>query len=211
VEPPRESLIYKPASIVERLPLDKMFGKVRPLEVELGAGDGSFIAAYAAAHRETNFIGVERLLGRLRKIDRKGLRARLDNLRLIRLEATYIVQYLLPPESVRAFHVYFPDPWPKRRHWKNRLITPSFVEILQRALVPDGTVHLRTDDKPYFQQMVESFADNANFQKTETPTELLEFTTDFERTFHQRGISRNEATYTLNSPAHSHDRGITAA
>jgi tRNA (guanine-N7-)-methyltransferase len=195
VEPARETLIYKPVSIVDRLPLDSMFGVQRPLEVELGAGDGSFLAAYATAHRETNFIGIERLLGRLRKIDRKGQRAHLDNLRLLRLEAAYFAQYLLPPGSIRAFHIYFPDPWPKRRHWKNRLITPTFVEVLKRALAPGSTVHLRTDDQPYFEQMLGSFSSHADFDKIDTPPELLQFTTDFERGFQQRGISRNEVSY----------------
>jgi tRNA (guanine-N7-)-methyltransferase len=189
------SLIYKPASIVERLNLRELFAAERPLEVELGAGDGSFLAAWAGAHRDRNFIGVERLLGRIRKIDRKGQRAGLDNLRLIRLEAGYVAQYLIPAESVRAFHIYFPDPWPKRRHWKHRLINPAFVEVLRAALAPGGVVYLRTDNEPYFAQMLESFAGSPNFQKIETPPDLLAFTTDFERGFHQQGIPTRHASY----------------
>ncbi|HEV8544403.1 MAG TPA: tRNA (guanosine(46)-N7)-methyltransferase TrmB [Verrucomicrobiae bacterium] len=182
---------------MDRLPLDTMFGAQRPIEVELGAGDGSFLIAYASAHRDINFIGVERLLGRLRKIDRKGQRANLENLRLLRMEASYVAQFLLLPGSAKAFHIYFPDPWPKRRHWKNRLITPGFVEVLKRAMVPGGTVHLRTDDRPYFDQMLEVFSGNPNFEKIHTPPELLRFITDFERSFQERGISRNEVSYRL--------------
>lgn len=189
------ALIFKPGSIVTPLPLAELFPVQRPVEVELGAGDGSFLAAYAAARRDVNFLGVERLLGRLRKIDRKGQRAGLDNLRLVRIEASYLARYLLPKASVRAFHIYFPDPWPKRRHWKNRLITPEFTEILRAALEPEGTVYLRTDDLPYFTQMIESFAGNSSFARVETPPELLAFTTDFERGFQKRGIGTNHASY----------------
>lgn len=188
-------LIHRPASIVEPLAIEKMFPASQPLEVEIGAGDGSFLAAYAAAHPEINFLGVERLLGRLRKIDKKGRRAGLKNLRLLRIEAAYLAQFLLPPGTVRAFHIYFPDPWPKRRHWKNRLINEEFAETLRKALIPGGRVYLRTDDVPYFTQMLRSFDAHPRFQKIETPDDLLAFKTDFERGFAQRGVSTRQASY----------------
>ncbi len=190
-----ESLIVPLASIIEPLPLAKLFPVERPVEVELGAGDGSFLAAYARAHPDRNFIGVERLLGRLRKIDRKGRRAGLDNLRLFRIEADYITRYLLPKGSVSAIHIYFPDPWPKRRHWKNRLIQESFVNALLPALQPGGHAYVRTDDRPYFDQMLASFAAAPGFQRVDTPPDLLGFITDFERGFQARGISTCHASY----------------
>lgn len=193
--PAADSLICIPASYIEPFRFAEIFPAGQPLEVELGAGDGSFIAAYAAAHPGRNFLAVERLLGRLRKIDRKGRRAGLRNLRLVRLEAAYLVQYLLPAASVEAFHIYFPDPWPKRRHWKNRLITPEFAESLRKALRPGGVVNLRTDNQDYFDQMLRSFDGHAGFEKVETPAPLLEFVTDFEREFHKRGIPTLHATY----------------
>ena len=188
-------LIYRPASIVEALPLAEIFPARQPLEIELGAGDGSFLAKFAQAHPETNFIGLERLLGRLRKIDRKGRRANLTNLRLMRLEASYFVQYLLPGESTQAIHIYFPDPWPKRRHWKNRLINEAFAELARRVLANGGVVYLRTDDTPYFEQMIRSFSGNPHYQKAESPPELLAFQTDFERGFQQRGIPTLHAAF----------------
>ena len=191
-------LIYRPTSILDRLPLDELFPNAQPLEVELGAGDGSFLAAYAEAQLKRNFLGVERLLGRLRKIERKARRAGLTNLRLVRIEANYLTQYLLPRESVHAMHIYFPDPWPKRRHWKNRLIDSGFTEVLRRALVPGGMVFLRTDDAPYFEQMLNSFAANPAFERCETPQELLAIKTDFERGFHQRGVATLHAAYRKN-------------
>lgn len=189
------SLIVPLTNIIHPLPVQAFFPIERPLQVELGAGDGSFLAAYAKAHPEWNFIGVERLLGRLRKIEKKSKRAGLDNVRLFRIEAEYFTRYLLPAASIEALHIYFPDPWPKRRHWKNRLINLEFTRMAHRVLKSHGVVYLRTDDRPYFDQMLESFAANSAFEKIETPPELLAFVTDFERNFHARGISTLHAAY----------------
>src|SRR5207247_9414061 len=134
------------------------------------------------------FLAVERLLGRLRKIDRKGLRAGLANLRLVRMEASYLLEYLLPPESVHALHVYFPDPWPKRKHRKNRLVNARFTELASQALTPGGTVYLRTDDPDYFAQMTLVFAENSEFVLSETPADLREIITDFEKDFRDQGV-----------------------
>src|SRR5256885_872759 len=154
----RCSLVYRPLSITERLNITALFPVIQPLEVELGCGDGSFLAEYAARHPERNFIGIERLLGRMRKLDRKGRRAGLTNLRGVRIESAYFVEYLLPPHSISALHIYFPDPWPKRKHWKNRLINERFPDLARPALVPGGTVYLRTDHEDYFEQMKTVFA-----------------------------------------------------
>ena len=193
-------LIHRPASIVEQLELAALFPAAQPLEVELGSGDGSFLAQWAALRRDTNFLGVERLLGRLRKIDRKGRRAELTNLRLVRIEAAYFLEFLLPPHSARAIHVYFPDPWPKRKHRKNRLINETFTEIAARALAPGGTVFLRTDDADYFAQMNTVFGANPKFRAAETPVELSATLTDFERTFHARGVPTLRAAFRIVQP-----------
>ena len=193
----RPSLIYKIPSIVERLDLAQLFSKGQPLEVELGSGDGSFLVNYAKAHPEQNFLGVERLLGRLRKLDRKGRRAGLANLRGIRIESAYFLEYLLPPQSATALHVYFPDPWPKRKHRKNRLIDARFTELAQQSLAQGGVVYLRTDDEDYFSQMVTVFAVNSAFRLVETPESLSAVLTDFERNFHARGVATRRAAYRL--------------
>lgn len=191
------SLIYRPESITERLNPSQLFPRAQPLEVELGSGDGSFIAQWAKLHPERNFIAVERLLGRLRKIDRKGRRAGLTNLRAMRLEAWYVVEYLLQPGTVNAIHIYFPDPWPKRKHRKNRLVNDAFTETAARALAPGGVVYLRTDDQDYYKQMVTVFDPNTKFVKVETPDELSKVVTDFEREFHKREVPTLSAAYRL--------------
>ncbi|MFM8357976.1 MAG: tRNA (guanine(46)-N(7))-methyltransferase TrmB, partial [Verrucomicrobiota bacterium] len=157
--PALESLVLRP-SIVERLDFAAVFGRGGPVELELGAGDGSFVLRAAAAAPERNFLAVERLLGRLRKIDRKGRRAGLANLRALRLEAAYVLRWMIPPGSLAGLHIYFPDPWPKRRHWKRRLVNAEFTGWAAEALEPGGTVYVRTDDAPYFAQMTAVFGGN---------------------------------------------------
>ena len=190
-----ESLLYRLPSILERIELAKMFAKVQPLEVELGSGDGSFLAEYARLHPERNFIGVERLLGRMRKLERKGLRAGLTNLRAIRIESSYFLEYLLPVHSAAAVHVYFPDPWPKRKHRRHRLINERFPALAHQALAPGGRVYLRTDDENYFEQMVAVFAVSPVFRQVETPSDLSSLLTDFEKDFQARGVKTLRAAY----------------
>jgi tRNA (guanine-N7-)-methyltransferase len=191
----QENLVMRLSSIVERLDLAELFQKTQPLEVELGCGDASFLVEYARRNPERNFIGVERLLGRISKLDRKGRRAGLTNLRGVRIESSYFLQYLLPPHSASAFHIYFPDPWPKKKHRKHRLINEGFPALARATLAPGGLVYLRTDDADYFAQMIEVFDASKEFQKIETLVELAEVLTDFEREFNARGIPTLRAAY----------------
>ena len=191
------NLVYELPSIVERVDLTRVFAKSQPLEVELGCGDASFLAEYAEWHPERNFIGVERLLGRIRKLDRKGRRVGLTNLRGVRIESAYFLEWLLPPHSASALHVYFPDPWPKKKHRKNRLINERFPELARAALAPVGVVYLRTDDADYFEQMQAVIAANAAFQPVETPPNLAGLPTDFETDFLAKGIKTLRAAFQL--------------
>ena len=193
------NLVVELRSIVEPLALEELFPSPQPLEVELGCGDASFQVEWAQRHSERNFIGVERLLGRIAKLDRKGRRAGLKNLRGVRVESTYFLQYLLPPHCASAIHIYFPDPWPKKRHHKNRLVNEGFPALAAAALVPGGTVFLRTDDAPYFAQMTEVFDAAKQFKEIETPHDLAESLTDFEKDFRAKGIKTLRAAYQLAS------------
>jgi tRNA (guanine-N7-)-methyltransferase len=193
----QKNLVVQLRSIVEPLTLAELFPKPQPLEVELGCGDASFLVEFARRNPERNFIGVERLLGRIQKLDRKSRRAGLANLRGVRIESSYFLQFLLPPHSAAALHIYFPDPWPKKKHRKHRLIGGNFPALARAALASGGAVYLRTDDADYFQQMTEVFAASRDFQKIETPVELAELTTDFERDFNSKGIQTLRAAYQL--------------
>jgi len=184
-------------SFVQRLNLDPLFPKGQPLEVELGSGDGSFLTQYAGLRRDRNFIGVERLLGRLRKTERKCNRLGLTNVRLVRIEASYFLEYLLPGKSAEAVHIYFPDPWPKRKHRKNRLVNTRFPQLAQAALVAGGCVYLRTDDEDYFTEMKRVFGARTDFKEIATPEEMAGVLTDFERGFLKRGVQTLRAAWQL--------------
>jgi tRNA (guanine-N7-)-methyltransferase len=167
------------------------------LEVELGCGDASFLVEYARQNPRTNFVGVERLLGRIQKLDRKGRRLALQNLRGVRIESAYFLKFLLPAGLARALHIYFPDPWPKKKHRHHRLVADGFPALARTALQSGGVVFLRTDDADYFQQMNEVFGAAPFFEPVTTPAALAEVTTDFERDFNAQGIPTLRAAFRL--------------
>lgn len=187
--------VYRLPSILERIEPAKLFPQVQTLEVELGSGDGTFLVEYAKRHPERNFIGVERLLGRIRKLETKGRRAAVVNLRGVRIESSYFIEFLLPAHCVSALHIYFPDPWPKRKHRRHRLINERFPEIAHRILTANGLVYLRTDDGDYFGQMLEVFGKSRQFCAVDTPADLAGLLTDFEQEFQTRGIRTLRTAY----------------
>jgi tRNA (guanine-N7-)-methyltransferase len=192
-----DNLLVELRTILEPLVLAELFPRPAPLEVELGCGDASFLVEYARRNPDINFIGVERLLGRIQKLDKKGRRTGLRNTRGVRIESAYFLEYLLPAHSATALHIYFPDPWPKKKHRRHRLIGGHFPGLARRALAERGMVYLRTDDADYFQQMNEVFDAAQEFEKGVTPAALAEITTDFERDFNAQGIPTLRAAYRL--------------
>ncbi|MBM4143783.1 MAG: tRNA (guanosine(46)-N7)-methyltransferase TrmB [Lentisphaerae bacterium] len=146
---PEKTAIVTPASWTQALDLAALYPAKQPLEVDVGCGKGRFLAARAAACPGRNFLGVDRQLARLRPADRKVVRAGLANVRLLRVEASYAVTHLLPPGTVSRFYIFFPDPWPKRRHSRRRLFNPGFRDALHKALAEGGEVHTATDHGPY--------------------------------------------------------------
>ena len=195
VLPPGQTLLHPITSAVEPIDLAGLFSTRQPLELELGCGDGSFTLQYALANPGQNIVALERLLGRITKLDRKGHRAGLKNLRLLRAEAAYVLEYLLPPGLLDVLHVYFPDPWPKKRHHKNRLISEPFPPLAKRLVREGGIVYLRTDNIEYFEQMLEVFGDANGFKAVETPESLKALVTNFEQEFNSQGIPTNYAAY----------------
>ncbi len=141
---------FVPVEYFRRLDRAELAPPDRLLEVDLGCGDGSFLVAMAREFPERGFLGVERLLGRVRKVGRKLTRAGLDNGRVLRLESRYTVEWLLPEESVWRLHVLCPDPWPKVRHHRRRLIQPEFLTAIRRTLQPGGEFLFMTDHPEYF-------------------------------------------------------------
>ena len=126
-----------------------LFPARQPLEIEIGAGKGRFLLHRAQAHPERNFFGVDY---RWRFLKEGVLRAEqrgLSNLIFLKTEAEEIIPHLVPPESVDVFHIYFPDPWHKKKHHKRRLLRPEFFKLLHRSLLPGGLLELATDNFDY--------------------------------------------------------------
>lgn len=167
-------------------PLDpiRLFHRPGALEVDLGCGDGSFLAALAERNADRNFLGVERLPGRVRSACRQIAQRQLTNARVLRLEAAYAARYLLPPESIAVFHLMFPDPWPKRRHQRRRMVTEGLLQAIHRALVPKGILRICTDDRDYMEAMRTTTADGRFFKACEEEAAPLPKST-FEERFHQ--------------------------
>jgi tRNA (guanine-N7-)-methyltransferase len=134
-------------------PLDpiSIFGRGAPLHVDLGCGDGSFLCELAQRHPDKDFLGIDRLVGRVGKACRKA--SALENVRILNVESSYAVGYLLPERSVETFYLLFPDPWPKRRHHRRRIVTPDFLDSIHRALADDGFFRIATDQLDYFEQI----------------------------------------------------------
>ena len=148
---------YVPPTEMQPLDLQKLFPAAAPIELDLGCGDGSFMVALAAEYPDRNFIGVERLVGRVRSACRKIAARQLTNARILRVEIGDAVERL-PGHSVDVCHVMFPDPWPKRRHWPRRTVTSEFLSAIVPVLAPGGLLRLTTDDAPYFEQMQQAAA-----------------------------------------------------
>lgn len=169
----------------------EIFGNDRPVELDLGAGDGGFAIAYAQQHPEINLLAVERLLGRVRKIEKRAARAGLENVRVLRLEFGYTVRHLLPPGSIAIAHILFPDPWPKRRHWDRRLVQSDFVRDLAVALRPGGEFRFTTDHADYFETAQAAVAEANALERAPEWDWSLDPKTDFQQGFDAEG----RATY----------------
>ncbi len=170
--------------LCQRLDWDGIFGAPSSrVEVELGAGDGGFVAAMAQSNPDTHFLALERLLGRARKIARKALRGSLSNLRVLRLESAYTVRYLIPAQSVDVIHVMHPDPWPKKKHFKHRLFQHGFIRDCCTALKPGGELRVTMDHPGYFCWIMELFLQHPEFQmeywRPEPGYPLSEFQSQF--------------------------------
>jgi tRNA (guanine-N7-)-methyltransferase len=131
----------------------QVFGRAGPVHIEIGCGRGTFLAHEAQARPQIDFIGIERALKYFRhSVDRIGRRG-LTNVRIVWADAETFLRDFVPEASVDAFHIYFPDPWPKKRQRKRRFVQAAGVETLIRCLKPGGTIQIATDHQEYFQQI----------------------------------------------------------
>lgn len=156
VEPfPLPHEIY-PEDWFARLNRSDLFPGETPIDLDLGCGDGSFLARMGEGLPDRNFLGVERLLGRVRKVSRKAARGGLENVKVLRVDSNYAVNWLLPREAFRRIHFLCPDPWPKKKHARRRQMCQlPFLRALYDLLEEGGELLFKTDSPEYFAEAVE--------------------------------------------------------
>lgn len=178
------------------LDLDTTFGRSAPRIVEIGFGMGDATAAIAAARPDVDFIGIEvHTPGVGALLSQIGAR-QLGNLRLIQHDAVEVLGSMIAPASLAGVHVFFPDPWHKKKHNKRRLIQPALVQLVASRLAPGGTLHCATDWQPYAEQMLAVLAAEPmlrNTAETYAPRPDYRPLTKFER----RGLSLGHGVWDL--------------
>lgn len=137
-----------------RIDVRDLFDDSNPVEIEIGSGKGAFLVAHAETHPDVNFLGIENQ-GKYARLVRERIEKRkLTNARMLHADASFVVSRILREATVRAFHVYFPDPWWKRRHHKRRLLTADLATDILRTLEPGGTLWIATDVEHRFEEML---------------------------------------------------------
>ena len=131
------------------------FGNDHPVELEIGSGKGTFVTDQAKARPDTNFFGIEWANWFYRYASDRLRRNNCMNTRMVRAEASFFLNEYVQNETLSVVHIYFPDPWPKARHHRRRLIQPKFLPIVHRVLAPGGRVQIVTDHKGYWEENIE--------------------------------------------------------
>lgn len=173
---PKYGLPFEPNPIDPKT----VFGRTAPLVLEIGSGMGETTAEIARTHPETDFLAVEvhspGVGSLLRLIEKHAL----GNLRVIRHDAREVLEKMIPDGALAGIHLFFPDPWPKKRHHKRRLVQSAFVALAARKLAPGGYLHAATDWADYAAQIERVFSDSDDFEPARTAG-LARPATRFER------------------------------
>ncbi len=146
-----------------KVDLDSLFPDQKPLFLEIGSGKGEFISSYSMLHPEINMLGMEAADKRINNCLKKLNPATNPNVRLMRLHVDHTLCELFPPESIAGVFIQHPDPWPKRKHHRRRLIQEDFLNCLARIMLPEAQVQISTDHAGYAAWILEEFLDNPNF------------------------------------------------
>jgi tRNA (guanine-N7-)-methyltransferase len=189
----------KTEDLKEKIDFADIFGRCGPIHIEIGSGKGTFLLNQAKTQPEVNFLGIEWANKYYRhSVDRIG-RWRLENVRIIRTDAKDLINNYFPDISVDCFHIYFPDPWPKKRHHKRRLFQKEMFDELLRCLKSNGVIQVATDHSEYFERIKEL---SENSSERVEPIDFLVTSgaktgewagTNFERKY----LKENRSIYTI--------------
>jgi len=158
----------------ERLHTDTLFQRDAPCFLEIGFGNGDVLIHMAKQQPQANFIGIEvyeaGIGNTLAVIQEEQIR----NIRIIQDDAVLILRDHLMPESLAGVHLFFPDPWPKKRHHKRRIVQTEFLDLVINALQPDGYIHMATDWQPYADHMLNTLMQESRLQNQASTKEYIE-------------------------------------
>ena len=196
-----EKRYYTLADLSQPIDYAALFGRGGETEIEIGSGRGDFLLGYSAARPDLNLLGIERNLAVLRRAIHKLRWMKATNVVLLQADVTYLFENYVPAGSVGAIHVYFPDPWPKRRHARRRVFQTETPALLARVLKPGGCLHVRSDVPAYFQVICELVAASGLFDRIEPPADIVCHPTAYERRFVSHGVPVHRASYRLRRSA----------
>ncbi|HQB94806.1 MAG TPA: tRNA (guanosine(46)-N7)-methyltransferase TrmB [Candidatus Omnitrophota bacterium] len=140
---------------------EELFGNKNPVELEIGCGKGKFLTERARENPDTNFLGIDYVSKFRRKGETKVGKCDLANIRFLKAEARKFLTEAVPPASIAVVHIYFPDPWPKRRHHRRRTVTADFLKLIHSRLAPSGLLEIATDDGAYYAEIKEAMVATA--------------------------------------------------
>lgn len=156
------------------------------LELEIGCGRGDFLNSHAPNHSNVCYIGVERHLVSLRRGVEKIKRSGLKNVFLVNADVTNILGSYIAPKTLSSIHLYFPDPWPKKKHQKRRVLNALNAERIHQLLSEEGTFYIRSDNLIIYDDMLSVIKESGLFVERDVPKELLSCKTGFEQKFMQQ-------------------------
>ena len=146
-------IAIKSENLDDKIDFEKVFGRSAPVHIEVGSGRGTFLVNQAKLSPDANFLGIEWASRYYRyTVDRIG-RWGLKNVRMLRDDAAVFISEFIPDTSVDCFHIYFPDPWPKKKHHKRRFICDKNLDQFLRCLKTSGSIRIATDHADYFEQI----------------------------------------------------------
>ena len=149
--------VYGIAYAPGELDFEQVFGRKAPTILEIGFGMGETTAQIAQVHPENNYLGIEVHTPGVGSLLKLIVENELTNLRLVQHDAVEVLTHMIAPASLAGAHIFFPDPWPKKRHHKRRLLQPSFVSLLASRLAPGAYLHSATDWQEYAEQILAVF------------------------------------------------------
>jgi len=173
----------------------ELYGNMNPVEIEIGCGKGRFIINSAMKYPDINYVGIERALRYFRFVKERSAKRNLTNIRVLQDDAGYFIERFVPDHSVTAYHIYFPDPWPKKRHRKRRLFKQDFLGHIERTLISGGTVDIATDYVEYYEEMIALIEASDVLNKMEDIPERVKSLGEIRTNFETKYVAEGRPIY----------------